>query len=130
MGAGGVFSCTVSRFDFGPLGPLEGALTIARRVSWSGTGLVNLVGSAKVDDVGVDERTVIGGAELWFLCSEFLLETGVDGGGDFRRGDVKPMEGVLSAFVIALEVDLGSLDTASVTGPGGSCGTLVADKAR
>lgn len=119
MGGGGVFSCTVSRLVLGPLTPLEGALLIARRVSWSGTGLVSFVGSARVEDVGVDERTVIGGAELWFLCSEFLLETGVVvGGGDFRRGDSVPAEGVLSAFVIALEVDLGSLETASVTDPG------------
>lgn len=62
--AGGVFSCTVSRLDFDALGPLEGALTVARRVSWSGMGLVSFVGSARVEDVGVDERTVIGGAEL------------------------------------------------------------------
>ena len=80
--------------------------------------------------MGVDERTVIGGAELWFRCSEFLLEIGAEGGGDFTRGDRVPVEGVLSAFATVLEVDLGSLETASVTGPGWSCGTLVADKAR
>ena len=50
---GGVFSCTVSRFDLGPLGPRDGALGGARNCSFPG-GLSALVVTAKSGVVGVE----------------------------------------------------------------------------
>lgn len=109
--------------------------------SWSksGFGLETFGGSGRFVVVGVEDKTVIGGGgaavgALWLLrvCNEFLLDTGVDGSGDLRRGEsVLADEGTLSELATALAVDLGSLETASETGPvGWTCGILVADNAR
>jgi hypothetical protein len=65
-----------------------------------------------------------------FFCiaAEPLLEPLAEGGGDFNRGEIGHV-GVVSPDPAApvLLADLGSLDTASVTGPDCSEGTLVAD---
>ena len=117
--AGGVFSCTVSRFDLGPLGPLEGAFPGARNCSLSAAAESPLPASVFVGTVGgVEACTVMGGAAMGFLLlwNEFLLEAGAVGGGDLTRGERLPVVGVPSAEAGFRDV-LGSLETASATGP-------------
>jgi len=136
--ASALFSCTVSNIDF-PLGPRDGAFgggcsccSVLFDSSIPGFG-----GGVEFPGDGAD--TLILGAAPALLCSAFFgsaiaepfLALVADGGGDFNRGD-KGHCGVVSPDPTppALLLALGSLETASVTGPD-DCkdGTFAADNA-
>lgn len=74
--------------------------------------------------------TTLGAAVPLWLKFEFRRERTAVGGGERRRGDCGHV-GVVSPEPMAVRCCiLGSFETASVTGPPWSWGTLVADKAR
>ena len=80
---------------------------------------------------GVGVSTVMGGASSFLLLREFRLDMGAEGGGDLMRGENWPVAGVAGSEVGMVREVRGSFAvTASVTAPGCSCGTLVAESAR
>lgn len=124
LSEGGVCSSTVSKLDFGPLGPLDGALVGAWSWSLSVAAFSFALVGCCTGNGGVELCTVMGGAELEsvFLCdnADPRLELTAAGGGDLNRGDTGhcAVVGVLSPEgTVDLEVR-GNFDTASVTGPG------------
>lgn len=121
-----MFSSTVSRFDFGPLGPLEGALVGACNCEASEVAFSFALVTGWAGSGGVEFWTVIGGAveANVLVCdkAEPRLELTAEGGGDLSRGDVGHC-GIVGVVSPEATVDLelrGSFETASVTGPGWS----------